>query len=697
MLTRVTCVLVLLVGLIGSPVATAGAPVQGQSWWPTTWSPAWAWYYDQTTSGLEEIIARNPLRVIDLEIDSVSPLRVAAALEYDRPEAPVGSWWYVGLTDLEVDAKIREHDGRLIDIETYGSGSQRRFAIVLVDNRQLEGDKEWFHDLTAEELDERLAGSGMVNWLGRRVLDIEPYTESGVQKYAGVLGGQTIEYVTYASQSLQRDWIVFQDRWKLVLGATLDEVAAAMQDERDLQSSPGQGLRVADIERETGRGRLARYSAVLRREADLDDDRRIDIVRGVVSAAILDRDPITRARSWVYTDISPEVLADATRRHGARIVDLDRVDGGGRAYDAVLVDNGISLTGGPAVDALDEKIVNLIKAWGVPGAALGVVRDGRLVVARGYGKADLEAGEDARPQHRFRIASISKPITRSAVFKLVQQGRLQTDERVLDILPALVPVSVADPRIHEITVQHLLDHRSGWDNGAIGFDPMFASNHIANRTGAPRPTSLEATVRYILSSKTLASAPGAADSYSNFGYALLGLVVSARGGADYATYVADEIMEPAGITGIVAGESLLEGRHAGEVRYYANVLASDVLSVFDGRSRVPRPYGGFSMENLEAAGGLVASPIDLLRYAMEGSPRPYQGNWTFNGSLPGTQGTVSHRDGGIVVSLLMNARGRDIDAFGATVTEAVDAALGAVDRWPTQDLFADYVSLVPAW
>src|SRR5687767_12521825 len=77
-----------------------------------------------------------------------------------------------------------------------------------------------------------------------------------------------------------------------------------------------------------------------------------------------------------------------------------------------------------AFASFDREVEQFMQARGVPVAALAVVKDRRLVYARGYGWADRERQEPVRPDSLFRIASVSKPITGVAVLKLVEDGRL---------------------------------------------------------------------------------------------------------------------------------------------------------------------------------------------------------------------------------------------------------------------------------
>jgi CubicO group peptidase (beta-lactamase class C family) len=84
----------------------------------------------------------------------------------------------------------------------------------------------------------------------------------------------------------------------------------------------------------------------------------------------------------------------------------------------------------PRLAAYDDLMNEFMRMHQPPGAALAVSRDGRLVYARGFGLADLERKEPVHPLSLFRIASISKPFSATAVMQLVQQGRLRLDDRV---------------------------------------------------------------------------------------------------------------------------------------------------------------------------------------------------------------------------------------------------------------------------
>src|SRR5262245_34574588 len=101
-------------------------------------------------------------------------------------------------------------------------------------------------------------------------------------------------------------------------------------------------------------------------------------------------------------------------------------------------------------------MTTFLKENDVPGAALAVTRNGRLVHARGFGYADRDSKKLVEPNSLFRIASISKPITAAAVLHLVERGKLKLDDKAFAILklkPVLEPGTQEDPRLAQITVR----------------------------------------------------------------------------------------------------------------------------------------------------------------------------------------------------------------------------------------------------
>ena len=270
----------------------------------------------------------------------------------------------------------------------------------------------------------------------------------------------------------------------------------------------------------------------------------------------------------------------------------------------------------PSVESYDHAFAALMRKWDIPGGALAVMKDGQLLLARGYGLADVERAEPVQPDTLFRIASVSKPITAVAVLKLVEEGRLSLDTPAFSLLDEFQPPAGKDPdpRIATITIRQLLQHAGGWDS-AQSFDPMFRSSEAAQEVGAPAPADCPTTIRYMLG-QPLDFDPGSRYAYSNLGYCVLGRIIEEVTGETYADYVQHQVLAPMGIERMHLGRSLLSGRQPGEVRYYDDEGAPLAPSVFpDQGSPTPWPYGGFHLEAMDAHGGWIGSATDLGRFA----------------------------------------------------------------------------------
>jgi N-acyl-D-amino-acid deacylase len=267
----------------------------------------------------------------------------------------------------------------------------------------------------------------------------------------------------------------------------------------------------------------------------------------------------------------------------------------------------------PELAAFDELMLKFLQDNKVPGAALAIAKDGRLVYARGFGYADPEHDRAVQPRSRFRIASISKPLTAAAIMRLVELGKLKLDDCPFDLLAVTPPPGATpDPRLKKVTIRHLLQHTGGWDR-AVSFDPMFRSIKIAESLGVKPPAEPEHVIRYMLGQK-LDFEPGSRFAYSNFGYCLLGRLIEKASGVPYETYVKQEVLAPLGIQTMQIGKTLETAD--GEVRYFDGKKRTGpaVLGPDFGKP-VPTPYGVWYLESLDSVGGWIASAPDLVRFA----------------------------------------------------------------------------------
>jgi CubicO group peptidase (beta-lactamase class C family) len=160
----------------------------------------------------------------------------------------------------------------------------------------------------------------------------------------------------------------------------------------------------------------------------------------------------------------------------------------------------------PAQERLDEYIGREMESQGIPGLSLAVVRAGKLVEAKGYGKASLELNVPATERSLYGLGSISKQFTATAIVLLAEGRRLSLDDRLTKFF-GWVPKEWT-----EVTVRHLLTHTSGireqeWKGSILEFDRFEHDQEEVVRTAFG----------------PLLARPGEKFSYSNLGYRLLGM------------------------------------------------------------------------------------------------------------------------------------------------------------------------------
>lgn len=321
----------------------------------------------------------------------------------------------------------------------------------------------------------------------------------------------------------------------------------------------------------------------------------------------------------------------------------------------------------------------------VPGLSVAFAHRGKPAFQAAFGMADETGGEAMTPDHQFRIASISKPLTAVGIYLLIEQGKLKPGDKVFGtggLLDFGRDQKLAKGVAH-ITVHHLLTHTcGGWQND--GDDPMFRH---------PEMDHAELIAR-TLRDQPLKQKPGDHYAYSNFGYCLLGRVIEKVSGKSYATFMHESVLGPCGIEGMKIAGNTLADRIAGEVVYH-------------GRNGED-PYH-MNVRRMDAHGGWLASPADLVKFLVrcDGNASPgdlikkdtykqmmtptkanpgYASGWAVNaapnrwhsGSLPGTCTIAVQTTTGLCWTGFTNSRSKDLG--------------NALDR-----LMWDLAQSVPAW
>lgn len=248
-----------------------------------------------------------------------------------------------------------------------------------------------------------------------------------------------------------------------------------------------------------------------------------------------------------------------------------------------------STAAAPAFDyaRLDEIFAQFQRDKHIPGMVYGVVADGRLIHLRTFGVQDLASKRPVTQDSLFRIASMTKSFTALAILALRDQGRLRLDEPAETYVPELRSWRYPTADSPRIRVRDLLHHTAGF----VTDDPW-------GDRQTPMPEA-EFT-RLLRTGVPFSSPPGLRMEYSNFGYAMLGRIVSNVSGMPYRTFVERMLLQPLGMTssGFEVAESPKERRALG-YRWENDAWSEEPTM----------RHGAFG-----AMGGLQTSARDYARY-----------------------------------------------------------------------------------
>ncbi len=183
------------------------------------------------------------------------------------------------------------------------------------------------------------------------------------------------------------------------------------------------------------------------------------------------------------------------------------------------------------IEALVEQIM---QKYSIPGLALGIVKDGHPIYAKGFGVAEVGSDRPVTSRSIFHTASVNKTVVATAIMQLVEAGKIDLDSLMTDYLPYF---SMADRRYANMTVRQVLSHRAGI--------PNVDNATLEAEFRAPRydDAALEEYVRN-LSDTSLLFAPGEDFSYSYPGFDVLGDVIAKASGESFEEYVQDNIFSP---------------------------------------------------------------------------------------------------------------------------------------------------------
>lgn len=368
-------------------------------------------------------------------------------------------------------------------------------------------------------------------------------------------------------------------------------------------------------------------------------------------------------------------------------------------------------------EKLDRAIERFMRANSIKGASFAVMKDDRLLYAKGYGYINDSDSTACTVKNIFRVASVSKLITAIGIMKLKEDGKLQLSDKVFGpngILNDSIYLNYRDKKLEMITVDDLLRHRGGF-RSPHG-DPMFNAKAVANYLKRELPLTTRDYVVYA-TRVGLRWKPGTSSRYSNLGYLILSSVIEKLSGREYEDYIKTAIFEPLGIYDIHIAENFPEDRDEHEVYYYDG-SDSDFIKAYDGSEDwVEKANGGNDVKALLGAGAWVASPVELLRLVAAVDDSDYRPNilsdssitemtqpqrnlipigwakvtkreWFRSGNMSGTNALIKREPDGSIWVFVTNTSSWKGPKFYLEINSNIRRALNRVKEWPEgRDLF----------
>ncbi len=330
------------------------------------------------------------------------------------------------------------------------------------------------------------------------------------------------------------------------------------------------------------------------------------------------------------------------------------------------------------LDDITSGFESLMNIYGIPGAQVAITRFNKIIYLESFGVADIENNSAIHENSVFRIASISKPITLTAISKLVAEGKLHLDDLIFgeeSLLGTEFGNLPYEDQEKMITLSHLIEHKAGFSN--VPNDIMFDDIALSH-------TQL---INKVLDERSLTFSPGTQYEYSNFGYSLLGRIIEKVSGMAYEDYVKEMVLAPMNITGMRLGGNTKTDAFANEVTYYSTW--SD-------------PYA-MNVSRMDSHGGWIASTKDLALYAMhsdleasvpdflgvdEGLSYLQSGSWNHNGALPGSL-TVLQVDYPTSYVVLTNRGDSDFQQVIQAIRNYLNDKIRNRQAWPNNDVVND--------
>jgi len=269
--------------------------------------------------------------------------------------------------------------------------------------------------------------------------------------------------------------------------------------------------------------------------------------------------------------------------------------------------------------AVDNKINDIMAKTGATAVTIAIAKHGIMKYEKAYGFKDATKTTPLKTDALLRTASIVKPITAAAIRRLANDGALSLSDHAFCTgsnapcwLPPTLLSPTTDPRVNDITIQQLIDHKGG----RVRQKDPFGGEALCKAVSAPCPPSRIDIIKYMMTLPLdyTPGSPGALDGYSNFGYLLLGMIIEQASQTSYTQYVQNSLMKPLGISSddFKAGESLPADHDEREPIYISKHMAP---SVFNIGKDAPFAEEGFVAKNWLAVGSSISTARAMTLFA----------------------------------------------------------------------------------
>ena len=327
----------------------------------------------------------------------------------------------------------------------------------------------------------------------------------------------------------------------------------------------------------------------------------------------------------------------------------------------------------PALAAVDEAVRKFMVEKGIGAVTFSLSQGGNILHDRAFGWADADLKTPLQPGVKMRVASMTKPVVQAAIKTLITDGKLKADDLVFPVLDLgqYKEAKGCDERWQRVTIQHLLDHKGGWDrdkSGDFTFDTQIADTFRVK----PNEMIPEHVMRYGMTRK-LDFEPGERYAYCNYGYILLVRVIEKVSGQKFMDYLHATVCKVAETPSFSLSSSDARDRQSGEIWYSYHPEYT--------RKTVPLPT---RTEARDGAGVLACTTSDYCRfldhYSILGNLRRPGGQYSgsFSGSHPGVTAICSQRVDGINYAIICNRRGTGGAEWNDELRKAVDTELEKV-------------------